>query len=266
MPRFIECETRGGAARLWLNRPRIHNAIHAGLIEELTAAVRRLGSDPGVRVLVLGGRGRSFCVGADLHWMMEKGGASEEENRQDARRLAAMLRALHDCPLPTVARVHGLTIGGGNGMVAACDLAVASTEARFRTAETKLGIVPAVISPYLFRRLGDRRCRELFLTAGEITAEQARDYGLVNRVVEPGRLDEAVDEWVAALLRNGPCALREAKQLLGRVAALDLDEAGEYTAALIARLRSSPEGREGMRAFFDKRAPAWAAERKDGAE
>jgi len=254
---FIEVDVQGPVARVWLARPRIHNAINAGMIAELTAAFEGFHGDDAVRVVVLGGRGRSFCVGADLKWMLEKGDASEADNLEDARRLARMLRALHDLDKPTIARVQGLTIGGGNGMVAACDLAVGSTAASFRTAETKLGIVPAVISPYLIRKLGATVCRELFLTARDVPAREAVTFGLLNRAVAPEELDAVVDGWVAAILRNGPRALVAAKELLAAVSSMGLDEAGEHTARLIARLRSSDEGREGMRAFFEKRDPDW---------
>jgi len=260
MPEFIEIERHGPVTRVWLNRPRIHNAIHAAMIAEATEAFAAADSDPAVRVVVLGARGKSFCVGADLNWMVEKGESSAQENREDARRLAAMLRAIYECRKPTVARVHGLTMGGGNGMVAACDLAVAAEQARFRVSETKLGIVPAVISPYLYRKLGDRHCREIFLTAAEFDAEKASAFGLVQRVVGLSELDAAVDDWVQGILQNGPQALLEAKKLLGAVPGMNLDEASEYTADLIARLRSSPEGQEGMKAFFEKRDPDWVVD------
>jgi methylglutaconyl-CoA hydratase len=254
----IELERRDTVARVWLNRPKIHNAINAAMIDEVTGAFKDLSSDGDVRVVVLSGRGKSFCVGADLNWMVEKGGLSEEENVEDSMRLAGMLRAVYDCAKPTIARVQGLTIGGGNGLVAACDLAVASDRAEFRIAETKLGIVPAVISPYLFRRLGDRNCREIFLTAKQFGAAAAGEFGLLNRVVPHDELDGAVKEWITDILQNGPCALVAAKELLKNVSIMSLDEAMPYTARMIARLRSSPEGREGMAAFFEKRRPSWA--------
>jgi methylglutaconyl-CoA hydratase len=264
MPDFgtIEVAVDGPVGSVWLNRPRIHNAINAEMISELTEAFGSLDRDPAVRVVVLSGRGRSFCVGADLNWMREKGALSARENEEDALRLSGMLRALHDVRKPTLARVNGMTIGGGNGMVAACDLAVASEDATFRIAETRLGIVPAVISPYLFRRLGDRVCREIFLTARTLTAADAADVGLVNRVVPAADLDAEIEAITRDLLACGPEALVAAKELLGQVAELDLDRAQQYTAEMIARLRSSPEGREGMAAFFEKRPPSWVPEGK----
>ncbi len=255
----IETERKGPVLAIWLARPKMHNAIDDVMVSELDAAFRAAGSDPDVRAVVLGGRGPSFCVGADLNWMARMADAPHDENVEDSRRLAAMMWRIHDCPKPTVARIHGLTVGGGNGLAAACDLAFASTSASFRVAETRLGLVPAVISPFLLSRMGGRACSDIFLTARTFGAEEAAGLGLVTRAVPPGDLDREVDSALEGMLRSGPAALAAAKRLLLEVARLDQAQSAEYTARMIAEIRSSGEGREGIRAFLEKRDPRWIA-------
>lgn len=250
----IRLELDHGIARLWLARPDVHNAFDDALIAELTSTLVYLGDNDAVRVVVLGGDGASFSAGADLGWMRRMAQATEAENRDDARRLATLMRTLDECPKPTIARVNGAAFGGGVGLVACCDIAIGVPGAKFGLTETKLGLVPAVISPYVIAAIGVRQARRLFLTAQPFDAHQAQRIGLLHRVAED--LDAALQEEIDRLLAAGPIAVREAKALVHRVA-----RGGEHDVAnaeLIARLRVSPEGQEGLAAFFDKRNPAWS--------
>ena len=248
----------GPVARLRLNRPDLHNAFDAQLIGELTAALQAVGHDDAVRVVVLEAEGASFSAGADLHWMRGMASASELVNRDDALALARLMRTLDELPRPTVARVHGAAFGGGVGLVACCDIALGTPEAKFGLTESKLGLLPAVISPYVIEAIGARQARRWFATAEIFDAAQALRMGLLHDVVEAGALDAAVQRQVDLLLKAGPHAAATAKALVRRVAAehdrgqLDIDNA-----ALIARLRVSPEGQEGLTAFLDKRKPNW---------
>ena len=248
----------GPVARLRLDRPTLHNAFDAGLIAALTAALERLAHDPEVRAVVLEGSGASFSAGADLNWMRGMASASEEANRDDALALARLMRTLDELPKPTIARVHGAAFGGGVGLVACCDIAIGVPEARFGLTESKLGLLPAVISPYASAAIGPREARRWFATAEIFDAATALRIGLLHDVVPADALDAAVERQLALLLKAGPLAAAGAKRLVARVAGgaardrLDADNAD-----LIARLRVSPEGQEGLSAFLDKRAPAW---------
>ena len=249
----------GAVARLRLNRPDLHNAFDAELIAALTMALSELGSDPGVRVVVLEGAGASFSAGADLHWMRGMASASEAENRDDALALARLLRTLDELPKPTIASVHGAAFGGGVGLVAACDIAIGVQEAKFGLTESKLGLLPAVISPYVIAAIGARQARRWFATAERFDAYEAHRIGLVHQVVtdEPA-LDTAVQQQIDLLLQAGPVAAATAKALVRRVAgAGDAQRTDADNAALIASLRVSPEGQEGLAAFLGKRRPAW---------
>jgi methylglutaconyl-CoA hydratase len=250
----------GAVARLRLNRPELHNAFDAELIAALTAALSGLGSDPGVRVVVLEGAGASFSAGADLNWMRGMASASEAENRDDALALARLLRTLDELPKPTIASVHGAAFGGGVGLVAACDIAIGVPEAKFGLTESKLGLLPAVISPYVIAAIGARQARRWFATAEIFAADEARRIDLLHDVVNATALDTAVQRQVDLLLKAGPIAAATAKSLVHRVASGDDGEAVDAAnAELIARLRVSPEGQEGLSAFLDKRRPAWCA-------
>lgn len=254
------------AAVRWiaLDRPDLHNAFDDGLIAELTAALDEAGRDPAVRALVLTGHGASFSAGADLHWMRGMASASEAENRDDSLRLAALMRTLQFFPKPTIARVNGAAYGGGVGLIAACDIAIGAQGARFGLTEVKLGLVPAVISPYVIAAVGLRQARRLFLTGEVFDAAEACRIGLLHRVVAGEALDEAVEATLKLLAKAGPDAQREAKQLALRMTGVDAAVAERIdrdNAELIARLRVSSEGQEGLGAFLDKRAPAWCAGR-----
>ena len=254
----IELERDGRVGRIWLNRPDVRNAFNAVMIGELREALRSLAGDDAVRVIVLSGKGTAFCAGADLAWMREIVRFSYAQNLQESLDLAECLHDLYAVPKPTIARVNGPAIGGGTGFVSACDIALASTEARFGLSEVKIGVVPAVISPYVVRRIGESRTRQYFLTGERFDARRALEIGLVNLVVEPGELDRGLEELVSSLLSSGPEALAKAKDLLSRVPGMGFDEAKRFTAEMIAELRVSAEAQEGMAAFFEKRKPKWS--------
>lgn len=251
-----------GVLRLRLNRPELHNAFDADLIARLTRTLEAAGADPGVRVVVLEGAGASFSAGADLNWMRGMAAASEAENREDALALARLMRTLDELPRPTLARVHGAAFGGGVGLVACCDIAIGVPEARFGLTESKLGLLPAVISPYVIAAIGPRQARRWFATAEIFDAETALAAGLLHQVVAADALDAAVQRQIDLLLKAGPRAAAAAKQLVTRVAAGGARDAMDAdNAALIARLRVSAEGQEGLSAFLEKRAPAWVPAR-----
>ncbi|MCJ0824481.1 enoyl-CoA hydratase-related protein [Luteimonas sp. 50] len=248
----------GAVARLRLERPQLHNAFDAALVAALTDALARLGEDPQVRVVVLEGAGASFSAGADLNWMRGMAAASEAENRDDALALARLLRTLDGLPKPTIARVHGAAFGGGVGLVAACDIAIGVPEARFGLTESRLGLLPAVISPYVIAAIGSRHARRYFATAEIFDAAEARRIGLLHEVADASALDDAVQRQVDLLLKAGPVAAASAKLLVRNASAGgDAEAIDQANAALIARLRVSAEGQEGIGAFLEKRKPAW---------
>jgi methylglutaconyl-CoA hydratase len=247
-----------GVVSVALARPEVRNAFDDVLIAEATAVFLAMATDATARAVVLSGQGKSFCAGADLNWMSRMVGWGLEENRLDAAKLAAMLRAIDECPKPVVGRVHGAALGGGTGLAAACDVVVAAEGTLFGTTEVRLGIVPAVISPYVVRKLGESRAREWFLTGDRWDADEARRAGLVHRVVPEGDLDATVEAVVASILLGGPEALAEAKRLSRAAGELPLDAAVPMTVDSIAARRISAEGQEGMRAFLEKRKPGWS--------
>ncbi|AVP96212.1 enoyl-CoA hydratase [Ahniella affigens] len=258
---LLTVERRAAIAVVTLNRPDLHNAFDEHLIAALTDAIANLGQDSDVRALVLTGAGPSFSAGADMNWMRRMAAASEAANRDDAEGLAALMRTLAFCPKPTIARVNGSAFGGGVGLISCCDVAISVDAAKFALTETKLGLVPAVISPYVIDAIGFRQCRRYFQTAEIFDAERARQIGLVHDVVAAEALDAAVDRVISALLKAGPIAVGEAKALAFRVAGRDLaqqQQIDQDNARLIARLRVSAEGQEGLSAFLDKRSPAFA--------
>jgi methylglutaconyl-CoA hydratase len=254
----LETADAGGVRTLWLNRPDLHNAFDEALIASLTAAVEQASKDPAVRVLVLAGRGRSFCAGGDLNWMLRAAKHTAAQNLADARLLAKLFATVSDCPKPVVARVHGNALAGGTGLVAACDLVVADTTARFGTTEVRIGLVPGTIAPYLVRAIGARAASRYFLTGERFNAVEAHRLGLVHELCAPEELDVVVGKQLAALQAGGPESLREAKALLRHVTGRAIDaELLEETAAWIARVRGTPEAQEGLTAFLAKRPPAW---------
>ena len=257
----LEIELNGPVATVWMNRPDLHNAFDETLIAELTAAFIALDEDDDVRAVVLAGRGKSFSAGADLNWMRRAANNGVDENLNDARALAKMLRTIAEMTKPTIARVQGAALGGGMGLAAACDIAVASAKAVFATSEVKFGIIPSAISPYVLRAIGARQATRYFQTAERIDAARAREIGLVHECVEADALDAKVDEVVAALLQGGPKAQSAAKDLIRAVSHQPINNTlVEDTAHRIAHLRATPEAREGIAAFLEKRQPNWMGE------
>jgi len=247
-----------GTAVVTLNRPKLHNAFDDELIARLTTLFHELASNDEVRVVLLAANGKSFSAGADLNWMRRMAAYSEEENYQDAMRLADMLRTLNTLAKPTIALVHGATFGGGVGLVACCDMVLAAPQASFSLSEVKLGIIPSVISPYVVSAIGERMSRHYLLTAERFSAEEALRIQLVHELVEQDQLRSRADEIAAVLKNNGPSALRECKDLIRLVARGSVDrEMIEETARRIARIRASGEGQEGLGAFLEKRKPNW---------
>lgn len=252
-------ENRGGVRILRLNRPEARQALDAGLIATLTAAVRTAGEDAAVRVLVLASSGPAFCAGADLRAMQRMGAATDAENLADAVALARLLDTLAACPKPVLARVQGDCYGGGLGLLAACDIALASRAARFCLSEVRLGLTPATISPHVLRAIGVRAASRYMLSAERFDAAEARRIGLVHAVHAPEALEAAVDAMLDALLRGGPEALRETKHLIADFGGRHLPDGWlEDSASRIAGRRGSDEGREGLAAFFERRPPRWA--------
>ncbi|NOT33566.1 MAG: enoyl-CoA hydratase/isomerase family protein [Candidatus Eisenbacteria bacterium] len=254
---LVEVERKGPVARVWFNRPELHNALSPEVGAELAKLVHDLEHDDEVRVVVLGGRGPSFCAGADIGAMKASADASFDQNLAEAEKLAGTFAALADFPKPVVGRVHGGVYGGGVGFVCACDIVVASDDAKFGLTEVRLGILPGIISPYVIRRLGDRIARELMLTGERFDAATALRLGLVNYLVPLAELDARVDERVGELLKGGPGAQKRIKMLLELWADSSWEE---YRAALprtLAEVRSGAEAKDGLAAFFEKRKPRW---------
>ena len=254
----IQVVVADGVATVTLDRPAVRNAFSDTMIGELTRAFADVARHANAKVVVLAASGKAFCAGADLNWMKRMAGYSDAENRADALLLARMLKTIHDCPKPVVARVQGDVYAGGTGLVAACDIAVAAREAGFCLSETRLGLIPATIGPYVIRAMGERAARRYMLTAERFDAMEALRIGFVHEVVEADALDAAVARHVAVLLANSSNAMNETKRLIRDVATAPLDEALlEDTAGRIAAIRASEEGKEGIRSFLEKRKPAW---------
>jgi methylglutaconyl-CoA hydratase len=248
-----------GVARVEMARPEVFNAFNEAMIGELAEVFEKLGADASVRAIVLSGKGKAFSAGADLQWMKRASEATHEWNLADARRFAEMLYRIESCPKPTIARVQGVALGGGVGLVCACDIAVASADAKFAVSEAKFGILPSVIGPYLTNAVGKRHAKRLALTTGRIGVEEARQIGLVHSVSSIGGLDAAVDAVLADLVRNGPQALAEVKKLFSQLQTGPVTvEVRELTAQTISRVRMTDEAREGFAAFFAKRPASWS--------
>jgi methylglutaconyl-CoA hydratase len=262
----IEIHAERGVAVLWLNRPEVRNAFNETMIAELTAAFGELDADPSVRAVVLAGRGKVFCAGADLNWMKRMGEMDFEENRKDAVAFGVMLNRLHTLTKPTIARVHGAAFAGGMGLIAACDMAVASTETEFSVSEVKLGLTPATIGPYVLAAMGERAARRYFLTAERFTAAEAYRIGFVQELAQPEELDATVNSMLGEIVQGAPGAHAVTKDLIRSVARRPLGpELMADMAVRIAAARASEEGKEGVRSFLEKRAPAWLKTAKQAA-
>jgi methylglutaconyl-CoA hydratase len=247
-----------GILRVTLTRPDVRNAFDEETIAALTALARDAAKDPTLRAIVLSGEGPAFCAGADLGWMMKAVAYTRQENLKDAEDLARMLEALDHLPVPLLARVHGAALGGGVGLVAVADIVVAAETATFAFSEARLGIIPAVISPYVLAKIGVSPARELFLTAARFSAARAREIGLVHAVVPEAALDETIDAYLHDILSCAPSAIAAAKRLIRDVQGRRPDEVIGLTTGRIAEQRTSAEGQEGMRAFLEKRKPDWS--------
>ncbi len=253
----LRIEREGARARVVLARPAVRNAFNAELIARLHEAFVALGTDPKVGVVILQGDGKAFCGGADVNWMRGSLDLSEDDNVRDAAAMSDMLRAIDRCPKPVIARVHGAALGGGAGLCAVADAVVAGEETIFGFTETKLGLIPAVISPFVLAKIGASHARRLFLTGERFDALRAQAIGLVHEVANADALDGTVDAIAAEFDDAGPSAIAAAKALLPAVRAASYDDSGELTARAIARQRVTPEAQEGLRAFLDRRPAAW---------
>ncbi|HHI69353.1 MAG TPA: enoyl-CoA hydratase/isomerase family protein [Planctomycetes bacterium] len=250
----------GKVLRITLNRPFIRNALDSDLMVQTLEILRAHRDDPEVRVVLFTGAGTAFCAGADLNWMRKALTLSYEETVRDSALLADLFYTIYEYPKPTIALVNGPAIGGGVGFVATCDVVITSEEAFFRLSEVRLGLIPAVISYFLVRKVGESRCRELMLTGRKLSAEESLEIGLSHRVVPHGALEQEAGGYIRRFLSAGPQALRWCKEVIERVGTHPPEEIRDYTVDIIAKLRTGPEGQEGMSAFLEKRPPSWSPE------
>jgi methylglutaconyl-CoA hydratase len=250
----------GRIARVTFNRPEIHNAFNARVIHEMAEIFREIATDLSLRVVLLTGAGKSFCAGADLNWMRAVVDQSFEENLAESNSLADLFYQMYICTRPIIGRINGAAIGGGTGFVALCDIAVAAESAKFSFSEVKIGVVPACIGPYVIKKLGEGKARELFITGERMMAQRACEVGLVNKVVPDADIDSEVNKLIDSILSSGPNAVAMAKKLVSEVPSMSPEQFKPYTAEMIARLRLSDEGQEGMSAFLNKRKPSWASD------
>lgn len=256
----VACVLDGPVARVSFCRPEIHNAFNDTLIFEMTDLFTALKTDKNLRVVTLTGQGKSFCAGADLNWMRRVKDYSFEKNLEEALALADLFYLIYTLPLPVIGRINGAAIGGGTGFVAVCDIAVAAESAKFSFSEVKIGVVPACIGPYVIRKIGAGKAREFFISGERLPAVDAHRIGLVDRFCPDDRLDEEVDKLVKTVLSSGPHAIKMAKELIANVPLMTPEQFKPYTAEMIAALRKSDEGQEGMDAFLNKRKPNWVIE------
>lgn len=254
----LEIQITNQTATIWLNRPEIHNAFNEVMIGELIKAFNEVSALEDDRVVVLRGRGKSFCAGADLNWMRDVAQYSYEQNYKESLQLSDCFFTIYNCPKPTIAMVHGAAIGGANGLLSACDMAICDDETVFSLSEVKIGIVPACISPYVIKRVGEYGAKELMLTGKRIKGKQAEHFRLVNKSLSAVELEAYLDELISLLKSSGPKAMTQCKTLIDQVSnKITLNEALTYTAQMIAEIRASEEGQEGMAAFLEKRKAKW---------
>ncbi|MBN2542274.1 enoyl-CoA hydratase/isomerase family protein [bacterium] len=257
MYKTLKYDVEGKVSIVTLNRPKVRNAFNWTMVEELFDVFNKIKSDRITRAVVLTGEGSCFCAGADLTWMGDVLNMPYEDNYKEAFELAELFHLIYSLPIPVVGKINGPAIGGGTGFVAVCDIAVASTSARFSFSEVKLGLIPADISPFIFRKCGESTIRPYFLTGERLDAEKALKVGLVNAVAEPENLNAEVHKYLDALLSGGPNAIKACKELLEKVPEMSFSEARKYTASVLAKLRKSSETQEGIAAFREKRKPNW---------
>lgn len=257
----IELESKDNIASIWLNRPDIRNAFNETMIAELLDCFESLNDLPDVRLIILRGRGKAFCAGADLNWMRSVANYSFEENFRESYQLAKCFYTIYTCKKPSIAVVHGASIGGANGLLAACDFAICEKETSFSLSEVKIGVVPACISPYVIKRVGEYYARELMLTGLRFNGEYAEKTGLVNKSLKEDEIETHLSGMISLLMTGGPKAIEQCKKLIYAITnRLNLHEALDYTANLISEMRASEEAQEGMAAFLEKRKPAWVKE------
>ena len=255
----IELEIKNKIATVWLNRPAVHNAFNDIMIAEITDVYNILSENADVLAIVLRGRDKSFCAGVDLNWMRDVAKQNYEQNFEESRKLAHCFLAIYNCKRPTIALVHGVALGGANGLLSACDLAYCDDSATFSLSEVKIGIVPACISPYVIKRIGEYGAKDLMLTGKRIKGKEAESYKLVNKSFETyAQLEENISSVIELLRTSGPRAISHCKRLIYDVSnVLEFDDVHDYTAKMIADIRASEEGQEGMAAFLEKRKPNW---------
>ena len=256
----IKVESTDSILKITLNRPHVRNAFNMEMIEELMEVFTKAKDDPEVRIILLTGEGSAFCAGADLNWMKDVMHSNFEENFKEVWRLGELLHLMYSIPKPLLGRINGPAIGGGTGLTSVCDIAVASDKAIFSFSEVTIGLVPADISPYIIRKCGEAKTREYFLTGKRLSAQEAMEAHLVNKVVPHEELDDAINEYISYIKKAGPNAIAVCKDLLEKVPLMDFSRARDYTAYVLARLRMGKEAQEGMEAFLEKRKPEW---RKD---
>jgi len=252
----IIIEQSEGISTVWLNRTEVHNAMNTQMISELTEVFRNF-NDDGIRAIVLRGKGKSFCAGADLNYMKEIATFGYEENKTDSLKLAGLFQSIYECPFPTIAVVHGAAFGGANGLLAACDIVVAEENTTFAFSEVKLGIAPATIAPFVMKRIGEFGAKELMITGKKFKGHEALKWHLINAAVPEDNLEKTLNEILREMKRNAPKAVRATKNLIRSVMENNQDDMMQYTADLIARLRAAEEGQEGMAAFLEKRKAKW---------
>ena len=254
----IEIQKENNVATIFLNRPDVHNAMNEKLMKELTTCFHELGKDDSIRTIILTGKGKSFCAGADLNWMKSMAKYSKEENINDSRLLLNLYEAIYNCPKPVIGRVNGHAFGGGIGLFAVCDIIIAVPDCKFAFSEVKLGIIPAVISTYIVRKIGLSNMRRLFLTGERFNSEYAKEVGLIDYVITPEELDEKIKNYTELLQSSGPIAIVEVKKLIDSCENMDREKYKEHTVEKISELRVSKEGQEGINAFLEKRKSKWS--------
>ena len=255
---YVELSLDNAVATVTLNRPEVHNAFNEDIISTLLECFERVENDDNIRVMILQAKGKSFSAGADINWMKKMASYTQEQNMADAGQLALMLSSLYKLSKPTIAKIQGSAFGGAVGLIACCDIAIASRLSKFCLSEVKLGLLPATISPYVIQAVGPRIAKRLFMTADVISARRARRIGLISEVVSEDELNDEVNNIVSGLLKNGPSAVSMAKALVDKVAYAPIDDAlMRYTSSIIAQTRVSPQGQEGLAAFLEKRPANW---------
>jgi len=253
----LEIYKEKNIAKIFLNRPEVHNAMNEKLMKELISCFKELIDDNDIKIIILTGKGKSFCAGADLNWMKSMAGYSKEENIKDSRLLLNLFEAIYNCSKPVIGRINGHAFGGGLGLIAVCDINVAIPDLKFAFSEVKLGIIPSVISTFIGKRIGVANMRRLFITGERFNSDYAKEIGLIDYVVPEDKFDSKINEYVEQLLSSGPNAIGEVKNLVDKYIELDLEKYKTFTVEKISELRVSEEGQEGINAFLEKKKPKW---------